>query len=223
MYPKVKQITVTWRLGRSYGRIPIGIIRSNVLDGTTFQYIKEGVREAKKKGFICYSEFPDLDKKYETNVLSVFAQRINNSDRTDIQEYYNFWEVPPIYKKNIFYLLAYTQGILPTDNFEFLAEFRGVKGLKFVSEITGFSSNPLLAGMLHEGETLRWELEPKNKFDSEAVALYKEDKLIGYVKKIHSHAFLLQGSSSLQVSVKKLEQNEYINRAFILINQKDYR
>lgn len=223
MYPKVKQITVTWRLGRSYGRIPIGIIRSNVLDGTTFQYLKDGVKDAKKKGFICYPEFPDLDKRYETNVLSVFAQRINNSDRTDIQKYYDFWEVPSIYKKNIYYLLAYTQGILPTDNFEFLAEFNGVNGLKFVSEITGLSDNPLLTGTLNEGETLRWKLEPQNKFDAKAVALYKDDKTIGYVKKIHSHVFFLKGSNSLQVSIKKLEQNGHINRAFILISQKNYR
>jgi hypothetical protein len=223
MYPKVKQIIVTWRLGRTHGRIPIGIIKSNILNGTTFEYIPDGVKKVKEKGFTCYSDFPDLNKKYNANVLNIFSQRINNSDRTDIQKYYDFWEVPSVYKKDIFYLLAYTQGLLPTDNFEFLAEFYSIKNLKFVSEITGLSEYSLETGTLHEGEVLTWKPEPQNKYDSKAVALYKDEKIIGHVKKIHSHVFYLEGANSLQVSVKKLEQNGHINRAYILISQKQYR
>lgn len=217
MYPKIKHIIMTWRTGKNQSRIPVGVIKSGTLNGTTFKYIKEGIKKAKLNGFECYSDFPDLDKTYDTNVLKVFSQRINNSDRTDIQKYYNFWEIPDRHKKDIFYLLAYTEGLLPTDNFEFLVEFYGVKGIKIVSEITGFTENPLKTGTLKEGDLLNWECEPNNQYDNKAVILLKGKDKIGYVKKIHSHMFYLENANKLKVKIKKLEQNGHINKAFILI------
>lgn len=216
MRPHIKNITLVWRPGKSHRRIPVAIVKSNVY-GTTFRYLREGVEEAREKGFVCFPDFPDTKEIHETNVLKILAQRINDNERSDIQDYYSFWEVPKVAQKDTYRILAYTQGILPTDNFEFLADYYGVRGVRFVSELTGLSQNLLDNNCIKEGDELDWKLEPENEYDSKAVTLYKDGQLLGHVKKIHSHVFYLPRSKSLKVRVKKIEHNGHIKRALILI------
>ena len=221
MRPHIKNITLVWRTGKSHSRIPVAIVKSNVF-GTTFKYLKDGVEQAQKEGFVCFPDFPDTMEIHSTNVLKVLSLRINDSERSDIQDYYSFWEVPPAVQKNTSRLLSYTQGILPTDNFEFLAEYYGVKGVRFVSELTGLSENQLENDRINEGDELEWKLEPENEYDSKAVALYKDGQMLGHVKRVHSHVFYLPSSNLLRVKVKKIEHNGHISRAYILIyNCKD--
>lgn len=221
MRPHIKYITLVWRSGKSHSRIPVAIVKSNVF-GTTFKYLKDGVEQAKKEGFVCFPDFPDTMEVHSTNVLKVLSLRINDSERSDIQDYYKFWEVPKAAQKDTYRLLSYTQGILPTDNFEFLAEYYGVKGVRFVSELTGLSENQLENDRICEGDELEWKLEPENRYDSKAVALYKKGQILGYVKRIHSHVFYLPSGKLLRVKVKKIEHNGHISRAYVLIyNSKD--
>lgn len=107
--------------------------------------------------------------------------------------------------------------MLPTDSFEFLAEYYGAKGVRFVSELTGLTSNPLDNGILHEGDELEWKREPENKYDSKAVLLLKDGRALGYVKKIHSRVFYLLDSHRLKAKVKKIEYNGHLSRVFIVI------
>lgn len=216
MRPHIKNIILVWRPGKSHQRIPVAIVKSNAF-GTTFTYLKEGVEMAKEKGFICFPDFPIDDEVHDRNVLKVLAQRINDRERSDIQSYYNFWEVPESAQKDTYRLLAYTQGILPTDNFEFLAEYYGVGGIRFVSELTGLSQTQLDSDILKEGDELKWKLEPDNKYDAKAVALYKDDKMLGHVKRIHCHVFHLPCSNLLKVRVKKVVHNGHVSQALILI------
>ncbi len=221
MRPHIKNITLVWRPGRSHSRIPVAIIKSNVF-GSTFRYLKDGVEEASKQGFICFPEFPDVQKTYSTNVVNALGLRINDSERSDIQSYYDFWGIPEAARKDTYRLLAYTQGILPTDNFEFLAEYYGVRGVSFVSELTGLSENQLSNDTIQEGDELDWKQEPDNKYDPYAVVLMKDGHPIGHVKRIHSRVFYLPSSNLLKVTVKKIEHNGHISSALIHIyNSKD--
>ena len=216
MYPRIRHIIVVWRPRRSYRRIPVAIVDSNGVE-TTFQYLKDGVEQARKEGFVYFPDFPDIEKRYEINVLKRLAFRINDNRRSDIQDYYSFWEVPEEAQKDIYRLLAYTQGILATDNFEFLAEYNDVQGVKFVTEVAGLSVVPLESTAIEEGDELEWRREPDNSYDPKAVALYKNGQKIGYVKKVHSLVFYLPNSECLKVKVKKLVRNGHIAFAFILI------
>lgn len=217
MYPKIKQIIVTWRKGRGANRIPIAVVKKNESEGTTFRYIQEGVAQAQKVGFVCYPDFTDTDKTYNLNVQQILSHRLNNPERPDIDKYYDFWEIPKESRGDVYRMLVYTQGLLPTDNFEFLAQYYSVSKVKFVSEVCGFSDHPLNTGSIHEGDTLIWKLEQKNEYDCKAVALYFGIQKIGYVKRIHNEVFHLRNSKSLKIRVKKLEQNGHINKAYILI------
>jgi hypothetical protein len=222
MDSKISRIFMTWRSGRSHSRLIVGVIKSTASE-TTFHYFKDGVDKAKSMGFTCYPDFPKTNPSiiYDKNVMRILSQRINNPERTDIDEYYRFWEISEEIKTSQFKLLAYTSGILPTDNFEFLAEFYSIRGLRIVSELIGLSDNPLENSELSEGDNLEWECEPKNKYDPKAVVLSKNRKKLGYVKLIHSHVFYMKGNYALKVSVKKIEHNGHINKVFILIAQSD--
>jgi hypothetical protein len=189
------------------------VIKKNVSKGVTFSYLLGGVREAEKEGFTPYVDFPDLTKVYSENVLEIFGQRLIKTERPDVQKYLDFWAIDAKYKEDKFYLLAHTQGILSTDNFEFLAEFNPIKGLSFISEICGLSYTKIPPNLIEIGEELHWELDKKNKYDANAVRVYKGDTYLGNVKLVHCNVFHKTGR--LKIKVKSIEKNGQLNRAFI--------
>lgn len=218
----IKQIFLVWRRGRSDRRIKIGKILKNKTDGIRFLYIQEGVNEAIKNGFNMYPDFPNPNVEYRNNVLEVFSQRLTNKDRADIQKYYDYWDISPQLKDDQYYVLAQTQGLLSTDNFEFLAEYYPVKDLKFTSEICGLSKTLIPSGTLNQGDVLQWKLEPNNLFDRYAVRLYKDNLFLGYVKAVHCKVFHVSKRKNLLVKIKSIEQNGHVNRAFISVLTESY-
>lgn len=210
-------IYLTWRKGKGNSRKRVGIIKKNA-SGVSFAYLLDGVKEAEKEGFTPYVDFPDVHKTYSDNVLEIFGQRLIKTDRPDAQKYLDFWSIDAQYKNDKYYLLAHTQGILSTDNFEFLADFNPIKGLSFISEICGLSYSKLPANFIEIGEELTWRLDKKNKFDSNAVGVYKGDTYIGNVKLVHCNVFHKTGKQKLKVKVKSIEKNGHLNRVFINIS-----
>lgn len=213
----IGNIYLAWRKGRGSRRTIVGVIQKNSTDGVRFHYIKKGVETAMKEGFSPYINFPDVDKVYSENVLEIFGQRLIKTERADIQRYYDFWDIDPKFKDDKFYLLAYTQGMLSNDNFEFLADFNPIKDLSFVSEICGLTHSYIESGSLNVGDFLFYELEPNNSFDRFAVKVKKGDLVLGYVKAVHSRVFFKKPKFSLKIKVKSIDQNGLINRVFIEI------
>lgn len=213
----IAHIYLAWRKGAGYPRIIIGVIKRNTF-GVTFSYLQNGLDEAKKEGFVTYTDFPDEKKVYTEGVLDIFGLRLNKSEREDIQKYYDYWEIEPQFKDDKYYLLAHTQGLLPTDNFEFLADFNPVKGISFTSELCFLTKLQLPKDTLEEGDELTWIKEPQNVHDRYAVKVYKGDTFVGYIKKVHSHIFYKKCRSNLKITVKSLNRNGHLNRAFIRIS-----
>lgn len=214
-YKELGNIYLTWRKSRGDRRIIVGIIKKNAT-GVRFTYTITP-QEAEKAGFVPYADFPSLEKEYTQNVLEVFALRLNKPERPDIQQYYDFWAIDAEHQQNKYYMLAHTQGLLATDNFEFLADFNPIKGLSFVSEICGLSHLQIPSNEVSIGDSLAWEREPLNKFDKYAVKVFKGELFVGYVKTVHNHIFSKNNSSRLKISVKSIESNGHLNRVFIKI------
>jgi hypothetical protein len=217
MSKDISHIKLAWRKGAGYPRIIIGIIKRNAF-GVSFSYIQEGLTEAKKSGFVTYTDFPDENKVYTEGVLDIFSLRLNKSERGDIQKYYDYWEINPEYKDDKYYLLAHTQGLLPTDNFEFIADFNPIKGMSFTTELCGLTNLRLPKDTLEEGDELSWVKEPENPHDKYAVKVYKGDTFVGYIKKVHSRIFYKKCRSRLKITVKSLNRNGHLNRAFLKIS-----
>lgn len=217
MSREISHIYLAWREGSGHRRIIIGVIKRRA-SGVSFSYIKEGLDEAKKHGFVTYTDFPDEDRVYTENVLDIFGFRLNKAEREDIQKYYNYWEIDPQYKEDKYYLLAHTQGLLPTDNFEFLADYNPVKGVSFISELCGLTHMQLPKDILSEGDTLTWKREPTNAHDKYAVQVFKGSQLVGYIKQVHSRIFYKKLRGKLNITVKSVNKNGHLNRAFITVS-----
>ncbi len=214
---EIGHIYLCWRKGSGERRHIVGVLKRNVTDGARFEYTNDGIEAAKKEGFVPYPEFPQLSKKYTDNVLEAFGQRLIKSERSDIKEFLDFWEIEYKYKDDKYYMLAHTQGLSPTDNFEFLADYNRIKSLRFLTDLASLSVLKLPAGTLEIGDTLTYELEKNNPHDKDAVKVFKGKTPVGYIKKIHSRVFHKKGVGSFKLTVKAVEQNGVIKRVFVKV------
>jgi len=211
------KIYVSWRKGQGSRRYIVGVLEHTADDKYLFKYEKDAVVKAKEEGFIPYTEFSDINVAYNSNVLDVFAQRLIKTERPDIQQFYDFWEIDPQFKDDKFYMLGHTQGLLPTDNFEFLADYKIIDQLHFLTELAGLSKLQISSTILQVGDVLTYELEQTNLYDSKAVVVKKGGTIVGYIKQIHSHIFYTISSDKIKLTVKALDKNGIIKRAFVKV------
>ena len=213
------KIHLVWRQGAGTRRVSVGILEK-ISDGKhVFKYDADVAELQKTDGFTLYTEFQDIHKQYNGNVAEIFGQRLTKSDRPDVNTFYNFWEVDKDKTEDKFYLLGKTQGLVTTDNFEFLAEYKLIPNLHFLTDIASLTVNdPRLAkGTIQVGDILRFELEPTNPKDKYAVKVYKDDLFVGYIKKYHCKVFHETGADKLSLTVKAIDQNGYIKRLFVKV------
>ena len=217
-------IYLCWRKGSGSKRHIVGIIKYQNGRGVSFQYLsKEKITEAISDGFTTYTEFSDLEKVYTENVLEVFKQRLFRSERSDYKQFLDFWGIDEVHKEDTLYILAYTQGLVPTDNFEFLADFNLTKKLKFVSEIAGLTHTKVPSDILSIGDEIEWKI-CTTEHDKYQVNLYTKDHFyLGCVKKIHSKVFHDKRAQGLKIIVKSIDKNGILKRVFIEISQKEIK
>jgi hypothetical protein len=196
----------------------VGLLQKNPEGKFSFSYNKDAIKDALEEGFTPYTEFPRIEDRYNGNVLDIFGQRLIKPERPDIQTFYNFWEIDPQHKEDKFYLLGHTQGLLPTDNFEFLADYNVVDGLHFLTEVAALSINKLPSNILTVGDTLRFEVDKKNEDDPDAIKIFKNKDEIGYVKKIHCRVFHKPGNEKLRLSVKAIDKNGTLKKVFVKVS-----
>ncbi len=218
MKKEFSNIYLSWRQGTGHRRHIVGVIKRNATKGIRFYYFKESAEKAKKQGFIPYTEFPELSKVYSENVLEIFSNRLINLDRPDIQEFYSFWEISDKYKEDKCHLLAHTQGLLPTDNFELLADYYPLKSIKFITDLAGVSHQQLKPSVISVGDKLRYIKEQNNPIDQYAIKVFKGDIELGYIKKIHANIFHKRYSEGLSLTVKAIEKNGVIKKIFVKVS-----
>ncbi len=211
------KIYLSWRKGQGSRRHLVGKLEHTADDKFVFTYDAAIVEKAKAEGFVAYTEFSDTTKLYNCNVLDIFAQRLIKAERPDIQQFYDFWEVEPQLVTDKFYLLGHTQGLLPTDNFEFLADYKSVKGLHFLTELAGLSHEQIAPSTLSIGDKLSFELEQENEQDEKAVKVLKGSLKLGYIKKIHCHLFHQSSAENIKLTVKAMDKNGVIKRVFLKV------
>jgi hypothetical protein len=210
-------IVLSWRQGSGHRRHLVGILKKSASKGVSFQYIQENTDKAKEQGFVPYTEFPEIDKIYTDNVLETFSTRLTKPERTDISDFYKFWEISEKNKDDKFYLLAKTQGFLPTDNFEFLADYHPVSSLNFLTDLARVSHLKLPADVLSVGDELTFKKETTNEKDAFAIKVLKGTREIGYIKKVHAKVFHKKNTEKLKLKVKAIEKNGVIKRVFVKI------
>lgn len=209
-------IFLSWRSGIGQPRHLVGKLKRNVSDGITFQYFPEKVRAAQADGFIPYTEFPEIDKVYKERVIETFGQRLIKSERNDISDFLKFWDIDEKYKDDKLYLLAHTQGLSPSDNFEFLADFNPTKKLRFTTDLASLTHLALPVNTLQNGDYLQVKKNPLPE-DPKAVKVFKDNIMVGFIKRVHSGVFYKNGGRYLKVRVKSIEKNGVIKKIFVSV------
>nr|WP_315144754.1 hypothetical protein [uncultured Flavobacterium sp.] len=212
----IGNIHLIWRPGKGSRRISVGTIKKSASEGIRFQYNEKGVEKAKEFGFVHYEGFPDTSKNkiYNENVIEIFGQRLMRSERPDLKDFYDFWNIDLSKKEDKFYMLAFTQGLLPTDNFEFLADFNPIDDLSFVTEITNLSEAQIPSDKVSVEDILTYELEPNNLYDKKAVRVFKGELYLGHIKLIHCKVFH-KTNRQFKLIVQGVEKNGVLKRVFI--------
>ena len=218
----LKKIYLSWRHGHGGRRFLVGVFsrENSSSDIIEFKYQQEEVLKAQKKGFYNYPEFPEIDKVYKTNIKTALILRLMPKSRVDRKSYLSFWNADND-NYDWFDELGFTQGKLATDTFEFLAEFPkrfNGKGTGFVTDIASLSHNKLNANNVQLGDRLRFEMESNNKFDPNAIKLFKNDILLGYVKRGHNLFFKKIKNEEVNIIITNIEKkNDYIDKIYFLV------
>jgi hypothetical protein len=209
------KIYLAWRPGRGERRIFVGEISKNGGD-VSFKYLREGLHKARREGFDGYPGLSDDKMKHE-NTLSLFAKRIINTERSDAQDLLDFWEVEPQCKNDKFYILAMTQGLKQTDNFEFVAVFEYVEKLNFVTDIAGIRYSNFDLSKLKAGDMLYYEREPDNEYDKFAVKTIFKQEVIGYIKQGHNEVFEKDVENKIKIEVKDIRNIDSDKQLFVRV------
>ncbi|MFV0272427.1 MAG: HIRAN domain-containing protein [Macellibacteroides fermentans] len=183
----------------------------------TFSYINENVNAAKQYGFHGYPGLSLDQKDHTDNVLELFSKRLISLDREESSDLLEFWEVNPEKKGDILYMLAMTQGKMQTDTFEFLASFRPVKELVFVTDVAGIKHHNFDLGKIKVGDQLSFEKDPNNPNDKKAIKILYKQETIGYIKKGHNEVFHGNHSKNLKIIVKSITNTPVYKDLYIKI------
>jgi hypothetical protein len=211
----VRTIYIAWKKTEGSRRSIIAKIKRNASQGITFAYCEDGYKEARDNGLEFFFGFKNAEKLTAEQVEHLLSQRVISKERPDRNEYLSFWDAEGAH--DTFELLALTQGKSPTDNFEFLADYHPKIGLRFVTDLAGISHKNLPKGSVKIGDILTVKKEPSNPFDKKAVAVYKGDLHLGYIKQIHKWAFLHKKAKVPTLKVKGVDENGKIKQIFVSV------
>jgi len=218
----VTKIHLSWRKGKGYERRIIGEIYRFGGMGYNFKYLKEGVEDAKKEGFINYPEFPDSSDwnfVYTEGIKEIFSLRLIPEGRSDRKQYLAFWEADKS-EYDWFDQLALTQGMLSTDNFEFLGIYNPPKINSFVTDVANLSKRNLAKDTIMTDDTLTYKIEDTiYDFNGKCVKLFHNGYEIGFIKKIHNIFFWEAENRGFtpKVKIKAIDQNGNIKQIYVKV------
>ena len=169
----------------------------------SFRYLENEVEEAKRKGFVYFPGFTDLNKTYKSNVLFANVEtRLINKKRADYLDLLNRYGLDV--NSDSWDILVATKGRLPTDDFEFVVPFDDqrtefefdIAGTRYRDIFKEENQEKLWELKKNENKKLILECEPNNKYDNHAVAVFanilksddgKTERMhLGYVPKYYS-------------------------------------
>jgi hypothetical protein len=204
------KLLLSWQspTGPDRGRHIVAELRSNGQDADLV-YLRdtEDYAAAKAKGFTGeYPGFP-ADKDYK-EVLAAFMRRLPPRSRTDFDKFMDAIRIPPGTEVSDFALLGYAGAKLPGDDFYIIHPFDEAQPpFEFLLQMAGYRHyrDNVPYEKLVSGMTARFELEPDNQHDPEAVRIIIPDvstETAGYVCRGLAPQFRKWLAEGLQVSGK---------------------
>lgn len=155
----------------------------------SFKYSNPELDDALKAGFDYFPGFPDTTKEYINDTLFANIEtRLPNKARPDYLEILNSYNLEK--DSSEMDILKATRGRLITDNYEFVPAFDSNK-VEF--DVAGTSHCPDVKkcqDLLNMNDKLKLILEPKNKYDENAIKVIfnknGKDYHLGYVPRYYA-------------------------------------
>lgn len=173
-------------------RYVIGKLSKNGDDADLTYFLDtEDFKEAKEKGFRGFESFK-ITKESHLNVMGLLNYRLPPKKRADFSQFLESIYISPNLKEEISYfsLLGYSGGKLPDDTYSFYNDYTNIKlPIEIYTEVTGLCHRQnwrSLFESMNVGDNVTLELEPDNKFDSNAVKVLFQDNHIGYINRVQS-------------------------------------
>jgi hypothetical protein len=227
----LEYMDVIWKDVETRRNFKIGVLSKN--GKYTFTYHKEGLEEAKARGFKGLIAFPDFEAEYTNEELfPVFEARLPDKRRKDlpyILESYNLNEY------DVFELLKKTEGKTPTDTLSFVEPIILYKQDEIVREfyIVGIRHCDICDGLKNDkctvevefeiGENLELVPEKNNIIDEYAVGVFKGEYKVGYIPIYYSKQVTLALEEGYHVKciVKHFDSNKCCQECLrVLLNIK---
>lgn len=198
-------IALMWRPGPGHRRICVGNITvPKNGDGIRFNYNEEGIADAQKidPNFCGYPGLPLHSKHFSSlQVSEVFFGRLINNSRNDVNDFYDFWLVDKNRIQDSLYVLAQTQGLSPTDTFEFVPIYFSSHKTSFITDIAGLSKINFDLSKLSIGDVISFKKEEDNPADANAILVCFNGENIGYIKQGHNKVFQRKNYRKIKLKV----------------------
>ena len=178
----------------------------------TFEYCGDFAK-AETCGWSRLESFPD-EKIYESEVLfPVFASRLPDKKRRDIDKILEKYELP---KYDEFELLRKSEGRLPIDTYSFIdpifPELETVQrdfyimGIRYHMPCKG--ENCDLLPKVNIGDEVYFEKEPQNQYDSNALRILTQNgDFLGYVPRYYNLPIIERLNKSISYVCKVIDVN----------------
>ena len=224
-----KKLVILWQaidggLGKATGeRFVVGEISNNGSNSTLTYFDSEDTKKAIAKGFKGFTAYPfEANKIYSDTVEGVLAKRLPPDSRGDYEDFLRAYRISPKAAKNAsaLALLAHTAGSLMGDGFSFYPVYdESEPPTSFTFEIAGFRYN----GLKHcpdprvlKGGQVSLLPDDANQFDSQAVSVAYDGKVLGYVPKgLNTSARALLRHYTLMANIERI--NGTLERPYILV------
>lgn len=217
------KISVMWRPSPGSRRIHIGTITvPNSNKPISFKYRKPGVQKAIEidKTFAGLPGLPIDEEGFSPEIIkAIIRSRLIDFERPDAKDFMDFWLIEPEKVNDPIYVVAQTQGITFNDMFEFVPQYLDGHNFPVISDVAGLSHYKIDLSKISVKDNLKVMPEPNNKYDSQAVALYWGNELVGYIKKGHS-GMVFRHPEKYQVTVWDKNDFPGLKKLYIKIDSK---
>lgn len=183
----IDDIRLLWRPRPHTPRLVVGILVRLPSGEVEFSYLEgPDLEEAKRVNFTGYPGFPLEKSLFSKNVMASFATRLPDPDRPDYNDLIRHWDAEC--EHDVFGVLAATGGLLPTDNFEFVPRIRPMCGVRFITEVAGFTyaEDGLLLRNATEDDPVSLIPNPSTPTDPHGVEVIYDGSHVGWIKRIHA-------------------------------------
>jgi hypothetical protein len=173
--------------GASRTRRTVGEITRDLSGLVEFRYLRNDPEFliAEREGFKGYPAFNLKTASSREGVLDALLLRLPPRQREDFNAFLAQHSLPIPFTYSDFALLAFTGARLPSDGFSLVPVFpEALETADYITEIAGVrhvyqgDSRSIVAGI-----RVHFVQEPENEYDADAVAVFTEERKLGYVNR----------------------------------------